>query len=100
MKSLYREVPVKRLIVVDDSSKDGTLKVLKRFPRVEIHQLHGNRAVARQYGIERVETDWFIDDGVILRRNWFKIASKYMEIPKSGQYGGGIKSLIPIQGTE
>jgi len=89
LRSLYREVPVKRLIVVDAFSTDDTLKILRKFPNVEIHQLRGNRAVARQYGIEQVETEWFmfIDDDVILCRDWFKIAQKYM-LPEVGLIWG------------
>jgi len=81
LKILYHEVPVNRLIVVDAFSDDDTIKILREFPRVEIHQVAFNRAEARQYGIEQVETEWFmfLDDDVILGRDWFKIAQKYME---------------------
>ncbi|MCD6514930.1 MAG: glycosyltransferase family 2 protein [Candidatus Odinarchaeota archaeon] len=80
LRSIYREIPVNRLIVVDAFSEDDTLKILEKLPRVEIHQIKGNRAVARQYGIKQVKTEWFmfVDDDVILRPNWFKIAQKYM----------------------
>ena len=37
LRSVYREVPVERLIVVDDFSTDSTLKILEKFPRVEVH---------------------------------------------------------------
>jgi len=89
LSTLYYTVPVKRLIVVDDFSTDNTLRILGKFPRVEVHQLKGNRAVARQYGIGLVETDWFmfIDDDVILCKDWFKIAQKYM-IPAVGLIWG------------
>lgn len=81
LNTIYDEVPVHRLIVVDAFSDDGTIDVLKEYPNVEIHQIKGNRAVARQYGIEQVETDWFmfIDDDVILGKNWFKKALKNID---------------------
>jgi glycosyltransferase involved in cell wall biosynthesis len=89
LRSVYREVPVKRLIVVDGFSTDDTLKILERFPKVEVHQLKGNRAVARQYGIGQVETDWFmfVDDDVILCKDWFKNAQKHM-LPNVGLIWG------------
>jgi len=96
LRSLYCNVPVKRLIVVDDFSDDDTLKILERFPKVEVHRLRGNRAVARQYGIKLVETDWFmfIDDDVILCKDWFKIAQKYM-LPAVGLIWGWDKICNP-----
>jgi len=89
LRSVYREVPIKRLIVVDDFSTDDTLKILEKFPKVEVHQIKGNRAVARQYGIKQVKTDWFmfVDDDVILCKDWFKIAQKYM-FPEVGLIWG------------
>jgi glycosyltransferase involved in cell wall biosynthesis len=78
---VYREIPVNRLIVVDAFSSDETLRFLRNYPDVEIHQIHGNRAVARQYAIKLVDTDWFmfVDDDVILCDGWFSRASKYVE---------------------
>ena len=35
--TVYREIPVKRLIVCDGGSNDSTIKILENFPRTEIH---------------------------------------------------------------
>lgn len=74
--SVKREVPVCRLILVDGGSTDGTIEVCKAaFPRCEvIYDVRGNRATARQIGIDAVETDWFVfmDSDVILRSGWFQ----------------------------
>jgi len=81
LDALYREIPVNRLIAVDAHSEDGTREILMEYPRVEFHLVRGNRAVARQYGVERVETEWFLflDDDVILCRGWWRKAEKHLE---------------------
>lgn len=84
LKSIYRNVPVKNLIVVDGSSTDDTLKILNDFKRkhgnLRIIEDYGTRATARELGIRNVETEWFlfVDSDVILCEDWFKRASKYM----------------------
>ena len=37
LDSAYREVPVDKVIVVDGGSKDKTLDILNKYPRMEIH---------------------------------------------------------------
>ena len=81
--SIYKNVPVNKLIVVDGFSTDGTLKIVsdfkERYGNVEVLSINGSRARAREKGIDEVETDWFlfVDSDVILSRNWFeKVKSK------------------------
>lgn len=97
LDSLYNEVPVSRLLVIDAFSTDKTLEVLQQYPKVEIHQIQGNRAVARQFGIELVETPWFLflDDDVIFCRNWWKRAFKYMQEPRIGLIWGWARVINP-----
>ena len=82
LKSVYANVPVRQLIVVDGYSTDQTLSILKRFDN-EYHNVKiifdgGTRATARQKGIESVGTTWFlfVDSDVVLCRNWFEKAVK------------------------
>jgi glycosyltransferase involved in cell wall biosynthesis len=82
LDSVYSNVPVNRLLVVDGGSADGTLELVQKYPRVEvIDDVHGNRATARQKGIEAVETPWHlhVDSDVVLCRDWFRKAIPYMK---------------------
>lgn len=82
LDSIYHNLPVNRLLVVDGGSTDDTLKLVQKYPRVEvIDDLHGNRATARQKGIEAVETTWHIhvDSDVVLCKDWFRKAIPYMK---------------------
>jgi glycosyltransferase involved in cell wall biosynthesis len=82
LESIYANVPVNRLIVVDGGSVDGTLELVKAYPNVVIiDDSEGNRATARQKGIEAVETEWHIhvDSDVILCRNWFSSAFRLVK---------------------
>jgi glycosyltransferase involved in cell wall biosynthesis len=74
LASVYASVPVNRLIVVDGGSTDGTVDFLARQEKVLlIDDSNGNRATARQKGIECVETEVFafVDSDIILQENWF-----------------------------
>ncbi len=77
LDSIYRNVPVNRLIVVDGGSTDGTLQLLHDYPDVVvIDDASGTRATARQKGIDAVTTDWHlqVDSDVILCGDWFRKA--------------------------
>ena len=53
LDAVYANVPVGRLLVIDGGSTDGTLDVVKTYANcVVIDDVGGNRATARQKGIE------------------------------------------------
>jgi glycosyltransferase involved in cell wall biosynthesis len=85
LDSLYQNVPVHRLIVVDGYSTDNTLTIVEKYSQihhnVEIIFDRGTRASARQKGIMAVQTEWFmfLDSDVILCRDWFKKAAKNID---------------------
>ncbi len=80
LASVYQNIPVKNLIVVDAFSKDRTIEILEKFNRkyrnVSIIQMNGSRAKARSEGIRRVSSEWFmfVDSDVLLCRDWFQKA--------------------------
>jgi len=79
VESIYRNIPVNRLLVIDGGSTDGTLELLRRYPNVKvIDDKNGTRASARQKGIDAVRTDWHVhvDSDVILCEHWFEKAWK------------------------
>jgi glycosyltransferase involved in cell wall biosynthesis len=84
LKSVYKNVPVNRLIVVDGYSTDRTLEIVRHFQKkhenVSLMQDKGTRATARQKGIDQVETEWFmfVDSDAVLCKDWFKRAEPHL----------------------
>jgi glycosyltransferase involved in cell wall biosynthesis len=96
LESVYQNVPVKRLIVLDALSTDSTPKIVEQFDReygnVVFVSEGGSRGYARQRGIEMVETDWFmfVDSDVVLCRDWFRRALRYVEDDVGAVWGVNI----------
>jgi glycosyltransferase involved in cell wall biosynthesis len=81
--SIFANIPVNRLIVVDGGSRDGTLEFARRNPRVLlVDDSEGTKGTSRQRGIELVTTDVFafVDSDVILQRGWFEKAIAQFEL--------------------
>lgn len=92
VESVFANVPVNRLIVVDGGSVDGTREFLAKRPKVLlVDDPAGNKATSRQKGMELVETEVFafIDSDIVLQRNWFTEA-----LPLLGR-GVGAVSTYP-----
>ncbi|MEM2999051.1 MAG: glycosyltransferase family 2 protein [Candidatus Bathyarchaeia archaeon] len=100
LESVYRNVPVNCLIVVDGYSTDKTLDILQEFhsKNGNVLLLHdkGNRATARQKGISHVETEWFmfVDSDVILSKDWFKKAEQHLAADVGAVWGIEVWSTI------
>jgi len=91
LESIYKNIPVNNLIVVDGGSTDGTLELLRSFPNVKIFfDLKGNRATSRQIGIDNVTTEWFmfVDSDVILCERWFEYVKPYIARDEVGAVWG------------
>lgn len=100
LKSIYGNVPVKRLIVVDGFSTDNTLKIINKFNEkygnVRVITEKGSRAKARERGIGEVKTEWFMfaDSDVILCKGWFRKAGKHIDKDVGAVWGLNI-DVIP-----
>jgi glycosyltransferase involved in cell wall biosynthesis len=100
LESVYRNVPVAHLIVVDGCSTDKTITILNQFNEkyhnVNIILDNGNRATARQEGISQVTTSWFmfVDSDVILCNGWFEKAQKYISGDAGAVWGTEVWSTI------
>jgi glycosyltransferase involved in cell wall biosynthesis len=100
VESIYANLPVSQLLVVDGYSKDRTLDILERFNQrygnVKVMLDRGTRATARQKGINAVKTDWFVfvDSDVVLCHDWFKKAQKYIGANVGAVWGIEVWSTI------
>ncbi len=106
LDSVYKNIPVNKLIVVDGGSTDKTLKILNQFNIKNgnvkiINDLGGTRATARQKGIENVTADWFIfvDSDVVLRNGWFEKAIQHVNKDVGAVWGIEVWSTIQSQKT-
>jgi len=100
LDSVYQNVPVNNLIVVDGFSKDNTLNILKEFDEkygnLRILKDKGTRAKAREIGIKNVETEWFmfVDSDVILCKDWFNKARRHMDSDVGAIWGINV-DIVP-----
>jgi len=100
LKSIYKNVPVDRIIVVDGYSTDNTLEILHRFDgkyhNIILIQDKGTRGRARQIGIKEAKTEWlmFVDSDVVLCNDWFNKAKEFMKDDVGAIWGIEIWSVI------
>ena len=73
--SLYREIPIHKLLIGDGGCVDDSIDIVKEFPRVEIldHRAYKSLGYSLRKLIEAVETVWFIyvHSDVYLPPGWF-----------------------------
>ncbi|MEM2103376.1 MAG: glycosyltransferase family 2 protein [Candidatus Bathyarchaeia archaeon] len=93
LNSIYRNIPVNRLIIVDGYSTDSTLKIVEKFREkygnVVLLMDRGTRGSARMKGINEVKTEWFafVDSDVVLCEKWFEKAKKFLREDVGGVWG-------------
>jgi glycosyltransferase involved in cell wall biosynthesis len=96
LNSIYQNVPVNRLIIVDGFSIDGTLKIVEafnqRYHNVSVMHVNGSRARAREKGIQAVTTEWFMfaDSDVVLCNDWYRKAQKGIQPDVGAVWGVNI----------
>lgn len=100
LASIYENVPVNTLIIVDGYSTDSTLNIVKEFQRkygnIVLIKTKGTRGYARQRALKEVKTNWFmfVDSDVILCKDWFKKAVLFMKSDVGAIWGMEIWSVL------
>jgi glycosyltransferase involved in cell wall biosynthesis len=100
INSVYNNIPVKNLIIVDGYSTDATPDIAQEFQEkygnVTFIQEKGTRGSARQSAIQRVKSDWFVfvDSDVLLSKNWFAEAQKLLKEDVGAVWGIEIWSVL------
>jgi glycosyltransferase involved in cell wall biosynthesis len=93
LDSVFKNVPVNRLIVVDGYSTDRTLDIVGKFReeygKVIVVEDKGTRGSARSKGIRLVETNWFVfvDSDVTLCDDWYRKAMSYVNADVGAVWG-------------
>ena len=100
LTSIYQNLPIDKLIVVDGFLTDSTLSILeefqKRYGNVIRFQERGTRGSARQIAINNVKTEWFmfVDSDVVLCEGWFAKAKKLMKDDVGAIWGIEVWSVL------
>jgi hypothetical protein len=75
LHSIYREIPVNRLLLGDGGCIDNSLEIAREFPRVEVldHRNFTSLGYSIRHLIEAVTTEWFVylHSDVYLPPGWF-----------------------------
>jgi glycosyl transferase family 2 len=79
--SLYREIPIHKLLIGDGGCLDDSIEIVKAFPRVEVLDQRAYKSLGYSLRklIEAVETDWFIyvHSDVYLPPGWFDTMQRH-----------------------
>ena len=79
--SIYREIPVNRLLIGDGGCIDNSVLIAKEFPRVVVFNHHDYHTLGFSIRklIEAVETEWFVylHSDVYLPSGWFDMMSTH-----------------------
>lgn len=83
--SIFKEIPVNRLLIGDGGCTDGSIEVVQEFPRVVVFDHSGfvSLGYSLRRLIEAVETDWFIylHSDVYLPNGWYdRIADRQSKL--------------------
>src|SRR5919202_6676042 len=82
LQSIYQEIPLGRILIIDAGSSDKTLEIASSFDKVDVYvKPELNLGQATKFGFSKAKTDWVavIDSDVILKRGWFNDMKRYMD---------------------
>lgn len=79
--SIYREIPVRRLLISDGGCIDNSIEIAKEFPRVEVFDHRHFKTLGKCVAelIKQVTAEWFIylHSDVYLPEGWFDVMVKH-----------------------
>lgn len=79
--SIYKEIPVRRLLVNDGGSADKTLEILKKFPRTKAFVKPNIQTFGKglEFLLSLVKTEWFaiMDSDIDLQEGWYDEMCKH-----------------------
>jgi hypothetical protein len=97
--SIYREIPVKELLIGDGGCIDDSIAVALKFPRVIIHDHRNYKSLGFSIRklIEAVDAEWFIylHSDVFLPRGWFDEMSRHQ--PNYDWFGCRMRQTIMVE---
>jgi glycosyltransferase involved in cell wall biosynthesis len=83
LDTVYREIPVNKVIVVEGGSKDKTVEILNKYPRTEIHVRPDIRTTGKGYEflLTCATTPWivFMDADIGIPEGWYDEMSRYRD---------------------
>ena len=83
LDTVYREIPVNKVITLDGGSKDKTIEILNKYPRMEVNVRPDIRTTGKGCGflLGRASTPWiiFMDADIELPEGWYDEMSKYRD---------------------
>lgn len=89
--SIFKEIPVNRLLVCDGGSKDNTVKICEKFPRTEVFVKPDIRTTGKglEFLFSKADTSWFIliDSDIELEEGWYSKMqehAKFYDIVENG----------------
>jgi len=107
LDSLFREIPINRLLVGDGGCTDDSIEIVKAYPNVIVfdHSKFKSQGYCIRRLIENVETEWFVylHSDVLLPKGWFKEMVKYcdrwdwFECKRIGIYPDGTRKELKLQ---
>ena len=82
LDSIVREIPIRKMIIVDHGSTDNTLEIASQYDMTEIYVKPDlSLGELTKLGFSMAKTEWVvvIDSDMILRSGWFKNISTFKE---------------------
>jgi uncharacterized protein Smg (DUF494 family) len=97
--SIYRDVPVNRLLISDGGCKDNSIAIAQKFPRVTVldHRAYKSLGYCLRKLVEAVETEWFIyvHSDVYLPDGWFDAMRAHQ--PKYDWFGCPQRITVQVE---